>query len=154
MTSLGSAQSSSPKRAANSCKSWRRMLRRYECLVLWASFTRKLGMQRFLEGSGESEQGRIFNSSQPEGQSFRVGLLLCPLSLWLDCRRNGRVELFHQLYSHCIFRSSQRHSTGTQWFCYFRPLRTARSSCSPHTGAPGSQLKHNATWSMPPTMMT
>lgn len=65
-------------------------------------------MQRFPEGSGESEEGRIHNSSQPVAQSIKVGLLLGPLSLWCGL---GLIQLyyqlFYQLYFHWIPRSSQ-----------------------------------------------
>lgn len=95
-----------PREGSWLCKSWRRMLHRYEHLVPWTSLTRELGVQRFPEESGESEQGRILNSSNPGGWSFWGGLLLGLLSV-RHALSPIRLWLFHQLYSHWIPRSSQ-----------------------------------------------
>lgn len=82
------------------------MLCRCEHLIPRASLTRQFHLQRFPEESGESQLCKIHSSSQPGGQSIRVGLLLGRLSLRLG---PGLIKLwlFHQLYSHWISRSSQ-----------------------------------------------
>lgn len=102
MPSLTSAPFSWPK---SLCKSWRRVLCRCDHLMPWASLMRVLGVQRFLEGPGVSQQARAHYSSLP-GQACRVGLLLGPRFSWCEL---GLIQpcLFHQVYSCWIPRSSQ-----------------------------------------------
>lgn len=106
MPSLPSAYSSCPERAANSSSLTEECSEGMNISRHEPASQEGLVMQRFPEGSGESEEGRIHNSSQPVGQSVKVGLLLGPLSWWCGL---GLIQLwlFYPLYFHWIPRSSQ-----------------------------------------------
>lgn len=99
MPSLASAPLYQPKRVADSVSLGEECSVAVTILCHEPASRRGLGVQRFLEGSGVSEQARVHYSSLP-GQVCRAGLPVPRLS-WCGL---GLIQpsAFHQIYSHWI----------------------------------------------------